>query len=317
MDKKHKRKLLVICGPTATGKTNLAIHLSSLFDAELISADSRQVYKGMDIGTGKDKPPNQVIWGYDLVEPTESFSVSQYQEIIRLKIEETWNLGKLPILVGGSGLYIKAIVDGIQTVHVPPNVSLREAYASKSAFELFTLLVKLSPIKAKQMNISDRNNPRRLLRAIEIASAIDTNIYLNEDDDFVQDSLFIGLNIDSNSLRKKITSRVEKRIKDGMEEEVESLVRKGVSWESQALNSLGYKYWKDYFQGIINLKELKKLWITDEYQYAKRQMTWFKRDQRIHWFDATLTDFVLEVEALVKRWHNSEIRYAKKSRNFS
>lgn len=303
-------KLLIICGPTATGKTKLAVSLSKEFNGEIISADSRQIYRGLDIGTGKDKPKDVEIWGYDFANPEDSFSVANYQILARAKIVDVWQNNKLPILAGGSGLYIKAVVDGVSTVHIPPNESLRESLSSKTPFDLFILLSRLNPTKAKSLNISDRNNPRRLIRAIEIASEVGDEIYSQKDDAFVKDTLFVGLNIPVDFLRKKITKRVAERIKQGMQEEVESLVRKGVAWDSQALSSIGYKYWKQYFLGLISMNELQERWTSDEVHYAKKQMTWFKKDPRINWFDASSDHFLEEVEALVKKWHNMESLYA-------
>lgn len=302
----RQRRLLVICGPTATGKTKLAIRLAKFFSkqgAELISADSRQVYKGMDIGTGKDKPKDTIIWGYDLVEPTADFSVSHYQKYAREKIKQIWNENHLPILVGGTGFYIRAVVDGIGTIYVPPNESLRQNLSGKSAFTLFNMLAKLDPQKAISMNISDKNNPRRLIRAIEIASAVDPKEEELEEDEFVEDVLFIGLSVENKILKKNIIKRVNERIEGGMEEEVQSLVRKGVEWTSQALNSLGYKYWEKYFRGEYNLEELKEKWVNDEYHYALRQMTWFKKDERIVWIDLSLKGWEENVEKLVENWY--------------
>src|SRR3990172_2929291 len=195
------KKLLVICGPTATGKTSLALQLANLLASgpkgsgpvgELVSADSRQVYRGMDIGTGKDLPKkarfkitdlrfkdNTIgyyeiegvrIWGYDLVEPTEEFSVSKYIETAGYVIDDIWRRGKLPILVGGTGLYIKGVVDGISTANIPKSLSLRMQYKEKSVDELGEILGSIDPFKLASMNASDRKNPRRLVRAIEVSS---------------------------------------------------------------------------------------------------------------------------------------------------
>jgi tRNA dimethylallyltransferase len=193
-----KKKLLVICGPTAVGKTSLALSLAKKFNGELVSADSRQVYKKLDIGTGKDLPINikyQIsnikwnghavyfyeigetrLWGYDLIYPTEEFSVGQYIEIVRRIIEDIWERNKLPILVGGTGFYIKGVVDGIATASIPKNLELRKSLKEESVKSLFEILTRTNSVKAKLLNVSDRNNPRRLIRAIELSEHKDEHV---------------------------------------------------------------------------------------------------------------------------------------------
>src|SRR4030043_1021657 len=187
------KKLLVICGPTATGKTSLALSLARKFNGESVSADSRQVYKGMDIGTGKDLPKNSKfqiskskmgfknlnlgfytlsgvrLWGYDLVEPTQDFSVAHYIKIAQKIIENIHKRGKLPILVGGAGLYIKGVVDGIDTADIKRNIKVRKDLEGKTNCDLYALLLNVDIERALRMNESDRKNPRRLVRAIEIS----------------------------------------------------------------------------------------------------------------------------------------------------
>ena len=172
------QKLLVICGPTSVGKTSLAIRLAKKFNGEIVSADSRQVYKKMDIGTGKDLPANSKLqtlnsklgfyliqsiklWGYDLVEANEEFNVSEYLNIAKTVITDIQKRGKLPILVGGSGFYIKGVIDGIPTVNIPANKELRNKLESMTAPDLFEKLAELSAERAGSMNSSDKKNPRR------------------------------------------------------------------------------------------------------------------------------------------------------------
>ncbi|MEM2145784.1 MAG: tRNA (adenosine(37)-N6)-dimethylallyltransferase MiaA [Candidatus Jordarchaeaceae archaeon] len=340
------RKLLVICGPTATGKTFLALYLAKVFNGEIVSADSRQVYKGMDIGTGKDIPKNLKIkklknfnlakyylvegvrvWGYDLVGPKEEFSVAQYVEIARKIIKNILSRGKLPILVGGTGLYIKGVVDGIPTSLVPKNKKLRESLEKKEAEELFEILAGIDPNKAASMNLSDRRNPRRLIRAIEVASH---KSKLNERPESTQsttsmiriidagntDILFVGLTAPREFLYKRIDKRVRERLRLGLEQEIEKLLRQGVSWDSQAMQSLGYKQWRVYFDRPADSEVLKRneeterkraieAWKLVEKQYAKRQMTWFRKDKRIEWFDVGKTGWRKDVEKIVRKWYKS------------
>lgn len=301
-----KNKLLVICGPTATGKTELAMRMAELFNGELISADSRQVYKGMDIGTGKDKDKIGTILGYDLVEPNQEFSVAGYMKFAERAIRDIWKNGKLPILVGGTGLYIKAVVDGLGTSEIPRNENLRKSLETKSVEELFDILASDDPVKAANMNSSDRKNPRRLIRAIEIAiGELDsTRIKSTKGSTGVGgDILFIGLSAPKEILDTRIIARVEKRIDEGIEREIDSLLKKGVTWEAQAMYSLGYRQFRGYFEEGESIDGVIKNWTSEEQKYAKRQMTWFKRDSRINWFEITNPDYSKKVEEMVKNWY--------------
>lgn len=300
-------KLLVICGPTATGKTSLALHLAKELDGELVSADSRQVYKGMDIGTGKDLPKGVKIWGYDLISPKKEFSVAQYVKEAKAIIDSIWKRGKLPILVGGTGLYIKSVVDGIPTISVPKNKSLRRSLEKRSAKELFETLAQIDAIKAASMNYSDKRNPRRLIRAIEIAQwqlkKGRRKIFKKSIPKEEIPTLMIGLRTKKKFLYKKIEQRVEARVRAGIEEEIRALLKSGVSWKHQSMDSLGYKQWKDFFEGKKKKEQIIKKWEKEECKYTKRQMTWFKRDRRINWFDINKKGWKGDIEKLAKKWY--------------
>src|SRR3989344_4678270 len=162
-------KLLIICGPTATGKTKLAANLSKKFSGKIISADSRQVYKGMDIVTGKDRPKEVSIWGYDIIRPNEEFSVAHFVNLAGKEITRVDKQGKLPIIVGGTGFWLKSLLNPPATINIIPDWQLREKLEKFSATELLERLKKIDPKRAASMNQSDRNNPRRLMRAIEVA----------------------------------------------------------------------------------------------------------------------------------------------------
>lgn len=304
------KKLLVICGPTASGKTALAVNLAKKLGGEIISADSRQVYKGMDIGTGKDLreiPKWAKIWGYNLADPKNGFSVGQYIKIARTIIENIWARDKLPILVGGTGLYIKGVVDGIPTALVPKNKNLRKNLGKKGADELFEILAQQDPIRAASLNASDKKNPRRLIRAIEIAQRkLQTGGEL--DKSFVPkdySTLFIGLTAPKEYLSGKIDERVEARVEAGVEEEIRKLLERGVSWEDQAMTALGYRQWKEYFDKGKTKEKVISEWKNEERKYAKRQIRWFKRDRRIKWFDISKPDWTDSVEKLAKIWYDS------------
>ena len=314
-------KILVICGPTATGKTSLGINLAKMFNGEIVSADSRQVYKGMDIGTGKDIENGKWImdngksghwevegipvWLLDVVTPTQEFSVAQYVELAQKIIEDIWQREKLPIIVGGTGFYIKGLTDGIETLGVEPNWELRNRLERFSVQKLFEILARLDSSKAASMNASDRKNPRRLIRAIEIANA-KTQKPAKTQKNF--DTLLIGLKAPYQQLYQRIDERVDKQVKMGAEEEVKKLIKKGYQWDLLAMSAMGYGVWRPYFEGKETLGEVIKRWKFDEHSYARRQMTWFKRDKRVHWFDIVEKSWEKRVEDLVKSWYNKDIK---------
>ena len=317
------KKLLIVCGSTATGKTTLALTIAKKFDGELISCDSRQVYKGMDVGTGKDLPKNSKIqkpkgsklpgcyiingvriWGYDLVEPNEEFSVAQYIKIVRVIIEDILTREKLPILVGGTGLYIKGVTDGIPTVSIKPNPKLRKSLEEKTKEELFEILGRVDPVRAASLNSSDSKNPRRLVRAIEVGLAGPKL----ENSKFEGESLFIGLTTSKETLDKRIDERVDARVQKGIEREIKTLIKSGVKWGSRAMDSLGYHEWRRYFESpkVVSRKDVIEAWKVEEHKFAKRQMTWFKKDKRINWFDISLSEWQKNVEKLVRKWYSND-----------
>lgn len=325
-------KLLVVCGPTATGKTNLAIKLAREFNGEIVSADSRQVYRGLNIGTGKDLPKGAKmkylwikrfgyyeihgvkIWGYDLADPRHSFSVSQYLKFAERIIADVIKRGKLPIVVGGTGLYVKGVIDGIPTAEIPRNNSLRKSLEEKTTDELFDNLAKIDSIRAAEMNSSDKKNPRRLIRAIEIAQWKVTNGEIqpaSKKTDY--DVLQIGLTGSDKILGEKIDRRVTERFKEKLKNEIAELLKNHVDWKMQSMSSMGYGEWKDFFEGRKSEVEVIKTWKTEEKKYVKRQMIWFKKDKRINWFDVTVKNYPENVEEMVKTWHNIDV-CSKKSK---
>ena len=316
-------RLLVICGPTATGKSALAAKFAKKFNGELVSADSRQVYKGLDIGTGKDLPKDAKIkylwikkfgyyevggvkiWGYDLADPRHSFSVSQYLRFADRVISDIRKRGKLPIVVGGTGLYIKGIIDGIQTAEVPVNSKLRKSLEGKESSELYEKLAQIDSLKAAGMNSSDRKNPRRLVRALEVAMWKVTHGEKNEKPvRVVYDALQIGLKADERYLYEKIEERVTERFKEKLKEEIAGLLKNHVDWDMQSMSSMGYGEWRDFFEGKKPETEVIKTWSNEEKKYVKRQMIWFKKDKRINWFDIESTEYPENVERFVQKWHN-------------
>lgn len=304
------KKLLVICGPTATGKTSLGFLLAKKFNGEIVSSDSRQVYKHMDIGTGKEWDDSVKIWGYDLAEPNDNYSVSEYFKSIKLVISDIWQRNKLPIIVGGTGFYIKSLIDGIATVDIPKNENLRISLEKLDINELFNKLADLDGAKAASLNSSDKRNSRRLIRAIEIAvwntqhgtqkqivekrkKVLDKNV----------DLLMVGLSASHPRILNNIKDRVDKRINEGFVLEVENLLKIGVSWKHQSMKSLGYKESEAFFKEGLTYEEFISQWINNEMKYAKRQMTWFKKDKRINWFDINDINFHQNMVNLISKWY--------------
>ena len=317
-------KLLIICGSTATGKTNLALTLAHEFNGDLISADSRQVYRGMDIGTGKDISSSfelknegssayftdgeTKLWGIDLVLPNEDFSVTDFVRFAIPVITSLWEQGRLPIIVGGTGLYIRALRQFLAGIAVPRNQTLRKELLILSVPSLQEKLQQLDMAQFASMNNSDRNNPRRLIRAIEIATWKKTNpqklpwvtqyeAFLNQ-----QDVLLIGLTVPAKILKQRIALRVDERVADGVITEVKTLVNQGFGWELPAMTGLGYRQWRDYFKHKKSETAVIADWKLAEAHYAKRQMTWFKKEKNINWFDSNQLNFKSNIMALVRKW---------------
>jgi len=318
------KKILVICGPTATGKTNLAYRLARKFRGEIVSADSRQVYKGMDIGTGKDLHHNSEfkivnskegicylianipLWGYDLTEPDNDFSVSQYFNLARKFIVNIWHRGRLPIIVGGSGLYIRILINGLENISIPPDDELRKELNTKNSKQLFEILGILDSGKANSMNESDRKNPRRLIRAIEIVywNSKIKNKNLKVNNRLKYDSLMmIGLTSSRSYINRRIAERVEERIRNGFEEELLGFIQRDIDWKYQSMQSLGYRQYEKYFKGLISWRDFVDKWTVEEQKYAKRQMTWFKKDHRINWFEISQKNWEYKVEKVVRSWY--------------
>ena len=303
-----QNKLVVILGPTASGKTDLSIKLAKKFNGEVVSADSRQVYRGMDIGSGKvTKKEMRGIPHYllDVANPKRKFTVAQYQKLALAAIKKIQGKNKLPILVGGTGFYIQSIVDGIIIPEVKPDWKLRKELEKKSNEQLFQMLLKKDPERAKTI---DKQNPRRLIRAVEIvlttgkpvpalssvvipAKAGIQNAGINNDMDSRfrgnDNILQLGIKISQDQLKNNIKKRLLKRLKNNaMINEVKKLRKSGLSWKRLEEFGLEYKFVAQYIQNkILHQQMLDKIQIESEH-YAKRQMTWFKRDKRIHWIDS-------------------------------
>ncbi|MFH1643268.1 MAG: tRNA (adenosine(37)-N6)-dimethylallyltransferase MiaA, partial [Patescibacteria group bacterium] len=277
-----KPKMIVILGPTATGKTDLSVKLAKKFNGEIISADSRQTYKGMDIGSGKITKkemkgiPHHLL---DVANPKKRFSLAEYKQLADKAIEKIIRKNKIPFLVGGTGFYIQAVADNVIIPEVAPDWTLRKILEGLTTKELFSLLKKRDSIRASNI---DRNNRRRLIRALEIALKTKMAIpQLQSQPNFKV--LMIGINKSSEKLKKLIQKRLEKRLKKGMVAEVKKLKKQGLSWKRLEEFGLEYKLVAQYLQNKISKEKMIERIQIESSQYAKKQMTWFKRDKRIKW----------------------------------
>ena len=281
----QKPKIIVILGQTATGKSDFAVEVARQFGGEVVSADSRQVYKGMDLGTGKvTKKEMRGIPHYmlDIVSPrNKTFSASDFQKLASKKIDEIIKKGKVPIICGGTGFYLDAIVNGNIFPEVPPNKKLRKELYSKSTIALFEYLKKIDLRRAKDI---DPKNKVRLIRAIEIAKALGKVPKINKNDSLF-DVIKIGLIFPNEELKQRIYTRLIKRMELGMLKEMENLHKSGVSWKKMESFGLEYRYSAFYLQGKINKEEMVEKLFSQIWHFAKRQKTWFKRDKNIIWIN--------------------------------
>jgi tRNA dimethylallyltransferase len=284
--------LIVITGPTASGKTRLAAHLAHRINGEIISADSRQIYKKMDLGTGKDyddyiingeKIPYHLI---DIREPGYKYNVYEYQTDFFKVFEEIKKRKKFPVMCGGTGLYIQAVLDQYKMVHVPPNPQLRQRLQDKSLEELTRILRGFK----KLHNTTDTDTKKRAIRSIEIET-----YYQNHPEIEVKlprvSPLIVGVEIDRDMRRHKITKRLKERLNQGMIDEVKQLIDEGISPEDLLYYGLEYKYVTLYVIGKTTYEDMFERLNIAIHQFAKRQMTWFRgmerKGHKIHWIDAT------------------------------
>jgi len=305
-----QNKIIVILGPTSSGKSDIAIKLAKKFDGEIISADSRQVYREMDIGTGKVegrfvgsrtsnwKSNSQNIRHHmiNIISPRTAFNVAKFKKQSEKIIANILHRGKLPIICGGTGFWIQAIVDDIDFPEVKPNWQLRKKLEEYSTKRLFVMLKKLDSQRAKNI---DAKNKVRIIRAIEIAEVLGSVPEINNSKFVIRNSdkkypsyqllitnyniLQIGLKLSKDKLHKNIEKRVMSRFKQGMTKEVAKLHRQGLSWKKIQSFGLAYFWIPLYLQKKMTKNELVEKVIQAEKNYAKRQMTWFKRDKRISW----------------------------------
>ena len=287
-------KLVVIVGPTASGKTTWSLRIAKKFNGEVVSADSRQIYKKMSIGTAKepgewrwqgirkayyiDDIPHHII---DFLDPGKQFNVAEFRDRAIKNIKYAHSKKKLAMMVGGTGLYVSSVIDNLQFPQVPPHSKLRESLLEKSTDELMLLLRQLDPPTADKI---DQKNKRRIIRALEVC--IFSGQPLSEQQgkgEKLFHILQIGIDIPRETLYERINKRVETMIEVGLLKEVEALVKQRYGWNLSSMNGIGYRQWKPYFEGAATLDEVVEILKRDTRKYARRQLTWFRRDPRIQW----------------------------------
>ncbi len=274
-------KVICIVGPTASGKTALSIAIAQATGGEIVSADSRQVYKGLDIGTGKitraeqKGVPHHLL---DVADPKDVFAASDFVRLGRHAIDEIVTRGKIPIIVGGTGFYIDALLGTISLPQVPPNEALRKELEALNLEELVERLKQLDSFRAETVDV---NNRPRVVRAIEIAEALGSVPPPNPNP--LYETVYIGLTVPLEELRERIHTRLLQRFENGMLEEAKTLNTSGLSYERMETLGLEYRYMARHLQGLLSYEEMVEQLEKEIVAYAKRQLTWFKRNKNIHW----------------------------------
>ncbi|MFC1787705.1 tRNA (adenosine(37)-N6)-dimethylallyltransferase MiaA [Patescibacteria group bacterium] len=305
-------KVITVVGPTASGKTSLGIALARQFNGEVISVDSRQIYRGMDIGTGKEPgkwksllggpeptAPSKkegiemlfnsgryldiegvLHWGIDLVDPDQGYSVADFKEYAEQKINEIIKRGRLPIFVGGTGMWLQAVIDNLDLTQTPPDSKLRQELDERNTESLFFEYKRLDPKGAETI---DQNNKRRLVRALEVTLATGRPFSEQQSHGEVKyEVLQLGIEVDRRVLNDRISNRIDQMVVEGLVDEVRGLYDQ-YQCDIPAMSGIGYRQICKFFQGQSTLAEAIEEMKKDTRHYAKRQMTWFKRDERIKW----------------------------------
>lgn len=299
-------KPLVIVGPTSSGKTALALWIAEQFpNAVILAIDSKQIYKHQDIVTGKDKPQesNVKIYGIDIINPDEEWSVAQNTAYVESTVKEAKEKNKFLIIVGGTPQYVLSLFEPQTSYVIEPDDKLRTTLEKLSLAELQSRLQSVDTVRYRGMNNSDQNNPRRLIRAIEVA------VSKHRDEPLkpallICECVWIGLSVSKENLESRIHTRVVRRIEEGAIEEYRYLFETFPKWTKEAKSAIGYKEIGLYENGELTKEELIKLWTLHEVQYAKRQMTWWKREHQIAWFDSLENDLKSHVLQHVKDCYN-------------
>lgn len=279
---KIKPKLIVVAGPTACGKSDIAIALARKFNGEIISADSRQVYRGMDIGSGKVTKAEQHLakhWLLDVASPIRQYSVARWKKAAQKTIADIARRGKVPIICGGTSFWIDSLVYDLILPEVKPDPSLRKKLSALTTDNLYARLKRLDPVRAASI---DRHNPRRLVRALEIVIATGRTVPPRTNGS-PYEPLYLAITYPQDVLNERIALRLDKRLAHGMLAEIQRLHKQGVSWKRLESFGLEYRWLARYLQKNISRVEMRKALLHDIVAYSKRQMTWLRRNKDIQW----------------------------------
>ena len=301
-------KLIVVIGPTSVGKTKMGVALAKKLNGEVISGDSMQVYRQMDIGTAKvtiEEMEGVTHHCIDILDPKDQYSVHDFQQTVRKQITEITNRGHVPIIVGGTGLYIKAALYDYTFSEMENNHDeINKKYRDYTNEQLYDHLKQIDEESAKILHF---NNRRRVLRAIEIyeQTGQKKSEMINEQEHIcLYDAYFVGLTLPRELLYERINLRVDLMMKNGLQGEMESLIKQGLTRENQSMKAIGYKEWFDYFEGKCDLNEVSENIKKHSRQYAKRQYTWFKNQFDVHWYDVCLENFSKTIEEVSRDLKN-------------
>ena len=297
-------RVIVVIGPTSVGKTRMGVELAKAMNGEVISGDSMQIYKGMDIGTAKvteQEMAGIVHHCIDILEPTDEYSVKDYQDAVRFQIDDITRRGKIPIIVGGTGLYIKAALYDYEFSETKDNHEIfREKYKDYDNEQLYQHLINIDEKSALELH---PHNRQRVLRAIEIYEETGqkkSDIEALQQHVCLYDAYFVGLTIERELLYSRINQLVDAMKEQGLEKEVTDLYHRGLERSYQSMKAIGYKEWFDYFEGIIDKETVYENIKKHSRQYAKRQYTWFKNQFDVHWYNVQIDDFEKTVQNVLR-----------------
>jgi len=292
VEKEEINKVLIILGPTAVGKSKLAIELAKRLDGEIISADSMQVYFGMDIGTAKpsneelEEVPHHLI---NIIPPDKNWSVSDFVSNARNIIEDIIKKGKLPIVVGGTGLYLNALIEGYAFPMIEANKDVRERLEGEAkaygSLHLYEKLKKVDPDSAEKIHYNDLKRMIRALEVYELTGKPISKMQSKDEESLPYELVIVGLDMDRKKLYEKIEERVDQMLKSGLVAEVQGLIKEGYDRKLTSMQAIGYKEVAEHLHGKYTLDELINILKQNTRNFAKRQMTWFRRFKNVNWFD--------------------------------